>query len=133
LIAWKRLTKLWKHGGLGIKDSATHATALMARWPIKLITEKQSRWSKLFKANLENLPWQNKKKHCNLGYSFLDKLVYNKPMGFSKLQYSKNIWTVWEKLRKSLLYVIESSNLPSHWAIENALTIRPSSGNYTAE
>jgi hypothetical protein len=42
LIAWKQLTKLRKHGGLGIKDTAIHATALMARWPIKLIADKDS-------------------------------------------------------------------------------------------
>jgi hypothetical protein len=48
LISWERLVRLRKNGGLGIKDTTTHALALMARWPVKLITDPNSTWSKLF-------------------------------------------------------------------------------------
>jgi hypothetical protein len=65
LVVWSRLTKMQKHGGLGIKDTSIQATALMARWPIKLILNKNSTWSKLFKANLDIIPWANKKKTKN--------------------------------------------------------------------
>jgi hypothetical protein len=132
LIAWKRLTKLKKHGGLGIKDTTVHATALMARWPIKLITDKNSIWSRVFKANLESLPWKNKKKHKKLGYSFLDKLLFSQPFGFSKLQYSKNIWNAWSDLRKFLIYEIEGNKIPGHWAIDDAVKLTQSISRYSA-
>jgi hypothetical protein len=88
--------------GLGIKDTSIQATTLMARWPIKLILEKDSTWSQIFKANLEKLPWVNKKKSQKLGYTFTDKIIFSRPSGFGKLQYTKNIWTAWEELRKHL-------------------------------
>jgi hypothetical protein len=34
LVALDKMLKLCKHSGLGRKDTAIHATALMARWPL---------------------------------------------------------------------------------------------------
>jgi hypothetical protein len=81
LIAWARITKLRKHGGLGINDIKVQATALMARWPIKLINDSNSTWGKLFTANLNSLAWKEKKKIGRLGYSFVDKIIFSKPSG----------------------------------------------------
>jgi hypothetical protein len=111
---------------LGIKDMKVQARALMARWPIKLIDDKESTWAKLFTANLERLAWKDKKKIRRLGYSFLDKILFCKPSGFGKLHYTKNIWKAWEELRTHLLFEMEGNPLPGHWAIEDALKILPS-------
>jgi hypothetical protein len=131
VVAWELLTKLRKHGGLGIKNIATHALALMARWPIKLIADSDTTWSKLFRAHLESLPWSNKKRYKRLGYYFADILIFCCPLGFGKLHYAKNIWCAWKELRKSLTYKIDGNNLLNHWAIEDAIKLTSSLDNYT--
>jgi hypothetical protein len=133
LVAWARIIKLQKHGGLGIKDTSVHATALMARWPIKLLTDPNSTWSRLFQANLESLPWVNKKMQRRLGYTFIDKVMFGQPSGFGKLQYTKNIWNAWSELRKHLSYNLDGNIIPSYWSIADAIKITPSSGNYCIE
>jgi hypothetical protein len=105
----------------------------MARWPVKLVTELSSTWSKLFKANLESLPWTNKKKNRPLGYSFLDKIIFGAPSGFGKLQYTKSIWTAWSELRKLLEYNIRGNKIPSYWSIEDAIKISPSANEYSED
>jgi hypothetical protein len=131
LVAWERLIKLRKHGGLGIKDTTAHALALMARWPVKLIADPKSTWSKLFQANLESLPWSHKKRNRWLGYSFLDKVVFFQPSRFGKLHYTKNIWFAWEQLQQFLSYKFKGNDLPSHWAVEDVIKLTPSIRQYS--
>jgi hypothetical protein len=99
----------------------------------KLILDKDSIWSKIFKANLESLPWKAKKKHRRLGYSFMDKLAFSKPSNFGKLQYTKNIWNAWMELRQYLTYNIDGNKLPHHWGIGDAMKILPSIFQYTEQ
>jgi hypothetical protein len=132
LVAWSRLTKLRKHGlGLGIKNMKVQATALIARWLIKLINNKESTWAKLFTTNLKSLACKDNKKVHRLGYSFLDKILFCKPFGFGKLHNTKNIWKAWEEQRKHLLFEMAGNTIPGHWAIENALKVVPATILYS--
>jgi hypothetical protein len=102
----------------------------MARWPIKLILDKNSTWSQLFKANLNIIPWVSKKRSQKLGYTFMDKIIFCHLSGFGKLQYTKNIWNAWSELRKYLEYKIKNNMILGYWAIEDAIKIMAISNNY---
>jgi hypothetical protein len=69
LIAWERMIKYRKHGGLEIIDIRMQEKALRARWPVKLLTEPKSTWASIFKACLEKAPWAKKQIMNRLRYS----------------------------------------------------------------
>jgi hypothetical protein len=104
LVAWNRLTRLKKHGGLGIKNLPIQNTALLARWPIQLLTKPDSEWSQTMQASLDQLPWSNRKIQRKNGYTFLDRILFSKPTGFRKLEYAKSIWKAWELIWPKLKY-----------------------------
>jgi exonuclease III len=126
LIAWQRLVQSKKHGGLSLKDIDTQAKALLARWTVQLLTDPKSTWSLLFRANLTMLPWQDKRRHNRLGYSFLDKILFSSPTNFRKKPYTRSLWKVWQSLRPHLIFAFQNKVIPAHWFIGDMLTLIPS-------
>jgi hypothetical protein len=73
------------------------------------------------KANLELLPWSCKKLHSRNGYTFLDRILFSRPTGFRKLEYTKHIWKAWEEIRPKLKYNFRDTLLPGHWLIQDII------------
>jgi hypothetical protein len=89
LISWSWLCKANKHGGLAVKDISKQNVALLARWTTYLFTKQTNKWTQLYDANLELLNWTNKRSNRRLGYSTIDKVLFDKPKSFKKLHYRK--------------------------------------------
>jgi hypothetical protein len=75
LVAWSRRAK--KHGGLAIKDINAQNTALLARWITYIFDKPDHEWTMLFKVILNHINWQNKKANRKLGYTLLDKILFD--------------------------------------------------------
>jgi hypothetical protein len=98
---------------------------------IKLIIDKDSVWSQLFKTNLESIAWSNKKMNQKRGNTFTDKLIFSTSSGFGKFQYTKSIWNAGLELRKLLVCEIEGNEIPEHWAIQDVLKLTSFSAKFT--
>jgi hypothetical protein len=63
----------------------------------------------------------------------MDKIVFSRPSGFGKLQYTKKIWSAWSKLRKHLEYKIKNNKIPGYWAIEDAIKLTTACNGYSPD
>lgn len=104
LIAWERITRPKKQGGLDIRLSYFQGVALLARWASHIISNPTFEWTTLFLTIILAFKWCHSRTLRRNGYTLKDKLLFGQPLSFVGCHYIAGLWQAWAHLRSLLTF-----------------------------